>query len=62
MLNYDKSNKDSTVLTKEQIDVLTESHKKFREYIDLANKLRKTYKGKDINYFEQFFLKATKDI
>lgn len=62
MLSKIKMKKEPSVMTPDQLEVLMESHRNFQDYIDLANKMRKTYKGKDINYFEQFFLKATKHI
>lgn len=51
---------ERSVLTKEQLEVILESHKNLQDFIDLANSMRKSGKGKGMNYFQQFFLKANK--
>lgn len=49
---------ERSVLTKEQLQAILESHKNLQDFIDLANSMRKSGKGKGMNYFQQFFLKA----
>lgn len=49
-----------SVLTKEQLQAILESHKNLQDFINLANSMRKSGKGKGMNYFQQFFLKANK--
>lgn len=51
---------ERSVLTKEQLQAILESHKNLQDVIDLANSMRKSGKGKDVNYFQQFFMKAQK--
>lgn len=51
---------EKSVLTKEQLEAILESHKNLQDFIDLANNMRKSGKGKGINYFQQFFMKAKK--
>ena len=51
---------ERSVLTKEQLEAFLESHKNLQDFIDLANSMRKSGKGKGVNYFQQFFMKAKK--
>lgn len=57
--NYIKSIDDKP-LTKEQLEMIMSCHKNLQDFIDLANKMRKSGKGKGMNYFQQFFLNAKK--
>lgn len=53
---------DSSTLTKQQLDAFLQSHKNLQDFINLANSLRKNGKGKDMNFFKQFFMNAQKFI
>lgn len=57
-----KKHSDSSTLTKRQLDAFLQSHKNLQEFINLANSLRKNGKGKDMNFFKQFFMNAQKFI
>lgn len=57
-----KKHSDSSTLTKQQLDAFLQSHKNLQEFINLANSLRKNGKGKDMNFFKQFFMNAQKFI
>lgn len=59
-MTLDAKKAERSVLTKEQLQVFLESHKNFQDFIDLVNSVRKSDKGKGINYFQQFFLKANR--
>lgn len=51
---------DAPTISKEQIDAILENQKNLQDVIDLANRIRQSGKAKDMNYFQQFFLKANK--
>lgn len=57
-----KKHSDSSTLTKQQLDAFLQSHKNLQDFINLANSLRKNGKGKDMNFFKQFFMNAQKFI
>ena len=57
-----KTSKLPSIITKEQMELIIQSHKKLQDCIDLTNYLRAQDTGKEINFFQRFIDQSKKCI